>query len=144
MPTDSPRLLFPTRLFLVGQRRRPSSLDTRFAWQRLRRIFQQLDARRTVRQVYPGDSVVSNEPRRPTRPVSPCRRRVLLVSRFWKRFACDHPDEKPLFLNLVFSLFDGDSTGTFLFLVNVRTTASTASYTQGVFSCLVLTLRSAH
>lgn len=65
MPTDSPRLLFPTRLFLVGQRRRPSSLDTRFAWQRLRRIFQQLDARRTVRQVYPGGSVVSNEPRRP-------------------------------------------------------------------------------
>lgn len=30
----------------------------------LRRIFQQLDARRTVRQVYPGCRVVSNEPRR--------------------------------------------------------------------------------
>lgn len=41
----------------------------------LRRIFQQLDARRTVRQVYPGCRVVSNEPRRasPTASFPHCR-----------------------------------------------------------------------
>lgn len=41
----------------------------------LRRIFQQLDARRTVRQVYPGGRVVSNDPYRhppPTERRTPC------------------------------------------------------------------------
>lgn len=62
----------------------------------LRRIFQQLDARRTVRQVYPGGTVVSNDPYRHPPPRSVVLRVLFRVTSNSKRFAFVHPlDSKP-------------------------------------------------
>lgn len=57
----------------------------------LRRIFQQLDARRTVRQVYSGGRVVSNDPCRHPPPRSVVLRVLFRVTSNSKRFAFVRP-----------------------------------------------------
>lgn len=102
----------------------------------LRRIFQQLDARRTVRQVYPGGTVVSNDPYRHPPPRSVVLRVLFRVTSNSKRFAFVHP--------ILLPPLDRVVTTTILPSSRRLTPFFPPPSQKGVFLFGILTLRSAH